>query len=76
MAEAPSDWKVQVVLDRKAIVEDITKLAQILARQRVTVIVSASDSEDAIDRAKTHLILQTGILESYMKAFNPRRLPT
>lgn len=76
MAEAPTDWKVQVILDRKAIVEDITRLAQILARQRVAVIVSASNSEEAIDKARAHLELHAEISESYMKAFNPRRLPT
>ena len=76
MTEAPSDWKVQVVLDRKAIVEEITKLVQILARQRVAVVVSASDSERAIEKASAHLELYAGISEAYIKAFNPRKLPT
>jgi hypothetical protein len=76
MAEAPSDWKVQVVLDKKAIVEDITKLAQILARQRLAVIVSASSREEAEEKAKNHLLLHAGISEAYLKAYNSRRLPT
>lgn len=76
MAEELSDWKVQVTLDRKALVDDIDNLVKMLARQRVAVIVSASDSEDAINKARAHLELHAGIFSEYMKAFNPRRLPT
>jgi hypothetical protein len=76
MAEAPSDWKVQVTLDRKAIVEDIDRLVRMLARQRVAVTVSAWNDEEAIAKARAHLELHSDISEAYMKAFNPRRLPT
>jgi len=47
MAEEPTDWRIQVILDRKALVEDIDKLLHILARQRVIVIISASSREEA-----------------------------
>jgi hypothetical protein len=76
MAEAPSDWKVQVTLDRKAIVEDITKLVKMLAQQRWAVIVSASSSKEAIEKASLHLMVHSGVSPLYTKVFNPRRLPT
>jgi len=76
MAERPTDWKVQVTLDRKALAEDIIRLTRILARQRVAVIVSASSREEAEEKAKDHLLLQAGISKFYTKALNPRRLPT
>jgi len=76
MAEELTDWKVQVVLDRKALVEDITKLAQILARQRVAVIVSASSRELAEEKARVYLPLHAGISWCYVKSLSSRRLPT
>ena len=55
MAEAPGDWKVTITLDRKAIVEEITELVHMLARQRVAVIVSASSQDEALEMAKARL---------------------
>jgi hypothetical protein len=72
----PTDWKVRATLDRDLLVEDIAKLAGILARQRVGCVVSAVDEEDAVEKAKTHLLRYSGIPEAYMKTLNPRRLPT
>ena len=76
MAEESTDWKIQVVLDRKAIVEDITKLAQILARQRVIITVSASSREEALKKAEEHLHRYSSIPTVYVKALHPRKLPT
>ena len=76
MAEEPTDWKVQVTLDRKALVEDITKLAQILARQRVAVTVSAVNEADALKKAEEHLQRISGIPTVYVKAMHPIKLPT
>ena len=76
MAEAPSDWKVQVTLDRKALVDDIAKLVRMLARQRVAVIVSASSREEALEEARGRLLLHVGVPACYVKALTPRRLPT
>ena len=75
-ATEKTDWKVQVILDRDTLVADIAKLAKILARQRVAVIVSASDREDAMERAKQYLRMYIGIPEAYLKTLHPRRLPT
>jgi hypothetical protein len=76
MAEEPTDWSVQVTLDRKALVEEITKLVQILALQRKAVIVFASSGEEASVKAKEHLQRYPGIPLGYIKALHPRRLPT
>lgn len=76
MAEGPTDWTVQVTLNRKALVEDITRLTMILARQRVAVIVSASSREEAEEKAKEHLMRHVEVPWCYVKALNPRRLPT
>ena len=76
MAEEPTDWKVQVVLDRRAIVEDITKLAQILARERIYYTVAASSREEAIEKAKVCLQRHVGVPACYVRSFHPRRLPT
>ena len=75
-ATEKTDWKVQVILDRDTLVADIAKLAKILARQRVAVMVSASNREDAEERAKQYLRLYIGIPEVYLKTLHPRRLPT
>ena len=71
-----TDWKVQVILDRDALVEDISQLAKILARQRVAVIVSASSGEDAKVAARKHLQKYMAIPEVYLKTLHPRKLPT
>ncbi len=42
MAEAPGDWKVAITLDRKLLIRDIDAMVHILARQRMSVLVSAS----------------------------------
>ena len=76
MAEKPTDWKVAIVLNRKALVEDIDKLVRILARQRVIVTVSASRREDALKKAEEHLQRINGIPMVYVKAMHPRKLPT
>jgi len=74
--EKPTDWKIQVTLDRKALLEDITRLTRILARQRVAVTVSASSREEAEEKAKEHLMQHIEVPWCYVKALNPRRLPT
>ena len=76
MAEEPTDWKVQVVLDRRAIVEDITKLAQILARERIYYTVAASSRDEAIEKAKVCLQRHVGVSERYVRSLHPRKLPT
>jgi hypothetical protein len=76
VAEELTDWKVQVVLDRRAIVEDITKLAQILARERIYYTVAASSRGEAIDKAKVYLQRHVGVPERYVRSLHPRRLPT
>jgi len=76
MAEEPTDWKVQVVLDRRALVEDITKLAQILARERIYYTVAASSRDEAIEKAKVYLQRHVGVPERYVRSLDPRKLPT
>ena len=76
MAEEPTDWMVQVTLDRRALAKDITRLTMILARQRVAVLVSASSREEAEEKAKTQLQRSLKTPLCYVKALNPRRLPT
>jgi len=75
-ATEKTDWKVQAILDRDALVEDIAKLAKILARQRVAVIVSASSREDAEMAARKHIQQYMAIPGVYLKTLHPRRLPT
>ncbi len=76
MAEAPGDWKVMITLDRKLLVRDIDAMVHILARQRMSVIVSASSGEEAEEKAGA--VLQRGwrTRSCYVKALTPRRLPT
>ena len=74
MTEAPSDWKVQVVLDQEAIIDDIMRLVQILTRQRTHCIVSAVSEADALRRAEEHLKRIHGISLVYVKAMHPRKL--
>lgn len=76
MAEESTDWKIQVVLDRKALVEDIAKMTKILARQRVIITVSASSREEALKKAEEHLQRYSGIPTVYVKTLHPRKLPT
>lgn len=71
-----TDYKVTVTIDRKRVVEDITKLAQILARKDIVIIVSASTKEEAIQQAKTLLQQNMRITETYVKKLRPRKLPT
>jgi len=75
-ATEKTDWKVTVILDRQALVEDIAKLAKILAQQRVSVLVSASSGEDAEVAARKHIQQYMAIPEAYLKTLHPRRLPT
>ena len=74
MAEEPTDWKVQVTLDRVALAKDITTLVRILEQQRVTVIVSASSREEAEEKAKAHLQRSLKAPACYVKALTPRRM--
>jgi len=76
VATEKTDYKVTVILDRQALVEDIAKLAKILARQRVFVLVSASSGEDAEVVARKHIQQYMAIPEVYLKTLRPRRLPT
>jgi hypothetical protein len=47
-----------------------------LAQQRWAVIVSASSSKEAIDKASIHLMVYSEVSPLYTKAFHPRKLPT
>lgn len=76
MTEKSTDYKVMVALDRKALANDIAKLAHILAQQRISVIVFASSMKEAEEKAREHLLLRPGISATYIKSLNPRRLPT
>jgi ribosomal protein L5 len=76
MTEKPTDWRIQVVLDRKALVEDLGKLTKILARQRTYCVVSAVNEAEALKKAEEHLQRISGISPVYVKAMHPRRLPT
>ena len=76
MAEAPTDWKIMVTLDRKALVEDIDKLVHILARQRPCCIVSAVNEAEALKKAEERLKQHYGIPAMYVKDMLPRKLPT
>ena len=76
MAEGPTDWKVQVTLDRKALVEDITKLVQILARERIYYTVAASSRSEAMEKAKACVQRIGGVPACYVRSLDPRKLPT
>ncbi len=76
MAEEPTDWMVQVTLDRRALAKDIDTLVHILARQRVAVLVSASSREEAEEKAKAQLQRSLKTPLCYVKALTPRKLPT
>ena len=76
MSEELSDWKVQIVLDRKALVDDITKLVQILARGPIYYTVAASSREAAIRKTEEYLHTYLDIGPAYVRAMHPRRLPT
>jgi len=76
MTEKPTDWRIQVVLDRKALVEDIDKLTKILARQRTYCTVSAVNEAEALKKAEEHLQRYSSIPTVYVKAMHPRKLPT
>lgn len=71
-----TDFKVTAVLDRDALVEDITSLVGILKRQKVYCIIRAGSLEEAVEEAKTYLWQHQGVLPNYVKAYHPRRLPT
>ena len=75
MAEAPGDWKVQVTLDRKDLVETINRAARSLARQKIYYIVSASTEAEALEKAKAVLERDLKIPVCYVKVLTPRRLP-
>lgn len=76
MAEELSDWKVHVILDRKTLVDDITRLAQVLAREKTYYTVSASSREEALQKTEEYLQRYLGIGPAYVSAMHPRRLPT
>lgn len=76
MSEVKTDYKVTVTLDRKRIVEDITKLAQLLTKKNIPVIVSASNKEEATYKAMLRLQQNMGISDAYMKRLQPTKLPT
>ena len=76
MAEAPGDWKVCVIVDRKLLARDINTLTRILTRERMAVLVSASSSEEAEEKARELLQRSLKTPACYVKALNPRRLPT
>lgn len=71
-----SDWKVTAVLNRDVLEEDIAALVGVLKRQRVYVIVSASDDGEAREEAEKHFEKVCGISSRYVKALNPHRMPT
>ena len=71
-----TDWAVRVVLDRDALVEDIHGLLDILRRQRVRVVVSASNSEEAEEEARLHLERVFKIPPRYVRSLRLRRMPT
>lgn len=74
--EESTDWKVDITLDRGALVRDIDTLVHILARQRVFCTVHASNSKEAEEKAKEHLMRNIKVPWCYVKALNARRLPT
>jgi hypothetical protein len=76
VAEELSDWEVVVTLNRKAIVEKITKLAEFLAREKIYYTVAASSRDEAIEKAKVYLQRHVGVPERYVRSLHPRRLPT
>lgn len=76
MMSEKTDWKVRAVLDRAALVEEIARLARILARQRVAVIVSAESEEEAVFEARVHLQRHAGISAAFLADLRARRLPT
>jgi hypothetical protein len=76
MAEALSDWKVQVTLDRKAIRKDIAKLEQILARERIYYTVAARSRDEAMGKTKACVRRYLEVPTRYVRSLNPRRLPT
>ncbi len=76
MAEAPGDWKIWVIIDRKLLTKDINTLVHILARQRMAILVSASSEAEAIVKARELLQRSLKTPACYVKALNPRRLPT
>lgn len=76
MTEEPSDYRVDVTLDRKLLVKDIDTLVHILGRQRIFRIVRASNSEEAVAKMREHLIQHAVVPLCYVKALNARKLPT
>ena len=76
MAEALSDWKVHITLDRKAIAKDIAKLADLLAREKIYYTVAASSRDGAMEKATGFFLLHTEVPERYVGSLDPRKLPT
>jgi translation elongation factor EF-1beta len=74
--EIYSDWKVKVTLDRDLLEEEIHFLLRIMKRQRVNVVVFASNKQGAIEEAQAHLEKHMDVPRKYVKAYNPRRMPT
>jgi len=76
MTGGKTDWKVQAILDRDQLEEDIGALVEILKRQRVSCIVDADSEETARMAASHHMKVHMGIPPRYVRALHPRRLPT
>jgi len=76
MAEALSDWKVQVTLNKTAIVLEITKLAELLARERIYYTVAASSRDNAMEKTLDILQRIGEVHPRYVRSLDPRKLPT
>ena len=76
MAEELTDWKVQVTLDRRAIIDDIDKLVRVLARERIYYTIAASSRLEAMEKTRGLFLLHTGVPTRYVRSLAPRKLPT
>ena len=76
MVEMPGDWKVWVIIDRKLLAKDINTLTRILTRERMAVTVSASNPDEAEEKARALLQRSLKTPACYVKALNTRRMPT
>lgn len=68
------DWKVEAVIDRELIAGEIIQLLNILKRQRISCIVSASDMDEALTEASKRLEQHMGIPYRFVKNLHPRLL--
>ena len=76
MAEARSDWRVEVVVDRAAVKEDVTRMLRLVERPKFSVTVSAASEAEARQRAEQLLRVNYAAGPAYVLALYPRRLPT